>query len=232
MQTAAILLLLICYGAAGYLVWQQRNLIYLLVILAGHVGALLLPLWHLLYAGDSRLSLATFWATLSQPPTLTSILIAGWPHALPAIFVLLLYLTRWWFPGSLTGAMTYVVFLLYHLLIELIGLQSGLWPSRYSPLPFGVPAPLFSAIMAALVSYALLYVLLSIYRYAWTSLILALLPTLLLLSLLVYGLLGAPLWIALALDGVPWAVGLGTASALALLLWAVQIVTGGIRRVE
>ncbi|EFO79916.1 hypothetical protein OSCT_2209 [Oscillochloris trichoides DG-6] len=231
MQTAAILLLLICYGAAGYLAWQQRNPIYLLAILAGHVGAVLLPLWQLLYVGETRLSLATLWSTLSQRPTTTSILIAGWPHALPALMVLLLYLTRWWFPGSVSGLLTYIAFLLYHLLIELIGLQPGLWPVRHSLLPL-VPTPLLSALMAALVSYALLYLLLSIYRYAWTSMVLALVPAILVLSLLIYGLLGAPLWIALALDGVPWAIGLGTASALALLLWAIQIVTGGIQRVE
>ncbi len=232
MHIVAILLLLICYAAAGYLVWQQRNPIYLLTILAGHVAAILLPLWHLLYAGEARFSLGALWATISQWPPLTSILVAGWPHALPALIVLFLYLIRWWFPGGLTGVLTYGSFLFYHLLIELIGLQPGLWQLPYNPLPLRIPTSLLSALMAALVSYALLYLLLLVYRYAWTSMVLVLIPAILLLNLLIYGLLGAPIWIALTLDGVPWAVGLGTASALALFLWAIQIVTGGIQRME
>jgi len=50
------------------------------------------------------------------------------------------------------------------------------------------------------------------------------------LSLLVHGLLGAPLWIALLLDGQPWVVLAGLFSTLLLLVWAGQIITSGIRR--
>jgi hypothetical protein len=125
-----------------------------------------------------------------------------------------------------------MIFLLYHLLIELVGLRANLWSYREAALPMGLPSPLLSAIMAGLISYAALYVLLSTYRYAWLSMALAIIPSVLLISLLIHGLLGAPLWIALALNGASWTVGLGAISALALLLWAIQIITGGLRRVE
>jgi hypothetical protein len=60
--------------------------------------------------------------------------------------------------------------------------------------------------------------------------LLAVLPAALLLSLLVHGLLGAPLWIALLLDGQQWAVLAGMLSTVVLLVWAAQIITAGIRR--
>lgn len=232
MQTAAILLLIICYGAAGYLAWQQRTPIYLLALAAGHLSALASPLWQLIYGVSYGVSLEAVQATISQPAPAALILAAGWHYPLPAMLVLYLYMTRWWFPGSITGLLTYLIFLLYHLLIELVGLRARLWSYRDMALPLGVPSPLVAAIMAGLISYAFLYVLLATYRYARLSMALAVVPAALLISLLIHGVLGAPLWIALVLNGAAWAVGLGTVSALALLLWAIQIVTGGISRVE
>ncbi|NNJ10126.1 hypothetical protein EKD04_007285 [Chloroflexales bacterium ZM16-3] len=232
MQTAAVILLILCYGAAGYLAWQQRTPIYLLALVAGHLSALSSPLWHLLYGVSYGISLDSVQAAIAQPVPTSLILAAGWHYPLPAMLVLYLYMTRWWFPGSITGILTYLIFLLYHLLIELVGLRASLWSYRDMALPLGLPSPLLSAIMAGLISYALLYVLLATYRYAWLSLALAVVPAALLISLLTHGLLGAPLWIALVLNGAPWAVGIGTVSALALLIWAIQIVTGGISRVE
>ncbi|MBX0327971.1 hypothetical protein K2Z83_09820 [Oscillochloris sp. ZM17-4] len=232
MQTAAIILLLICYGAAGYLAWQQRTPVYLLALVAGHLSALASPLWRLLYGVSYGVSLDSVQAAVTQPVPASLILAAGWHYSLPAMLVLYLYTTRWWFPGGITGILTYLIFLLYHLLIELVGLRASLWSYRVIDLPLGLPSPLLAAIMAGLVSYGLLYVLLATYRYAWLSMALALVPAALLISLLTHGLLGAPLWIALVLNGASWAVGLGAVSALALLLWAIQIVTGGISRVE
>jgi hypothetical protein len=231
METAAIVLLIICYVIAGYLAWRQRSAIYLLAMVSGHLSALASPLWRLLYGVSYGLSLDRVQAALAQPAPTSLILASGWHYPLPAMLVLYLYLTRWWFPGSITGVLTYLIFLLYHLLIELVGLRGSLW-SYKAALPLGLPSPLLAAIMAGLISYATLYVLLSTYRYAWLSMALAIIPSVLLISLLIHGLLGAPLWIALALNGASWAVGLGTISALALLLWAIQIITGGIRRVE
>jgi hypothetical protein len=232
LEIASILLLLICYAAAGYLAWQQRSAIYLLGLLAGHISVLLSPLWRLLYGVNYGVSLESVRDALSQPAPLSLLLAAGWHYPLPALVVLYLYLTRWWFPGGLTGLLTFVIFLLYHLLIELVGLRASLWSYPSAELPLSLPSPLLAAIMAGLISYGMLYVLLATYRYAALSMALAVLPAALLLSLLVHGLLGAPLWIALALNGASWAVAIGAVSALALLIWCVQIITGGLRQVE
>jgi hypothetical protein len=232
MQAAAIVLLIICYAAAGYLAWRLRTPIFLLALVAGHLSALASPLWRLLYGASGEVGLDAVWAAIAEGTPAATVLAAGWHYTLPAALVLYLYITRWWFPGLITGALTYMVFLLYHMLIELMGLRADLWAYSTVALPLGLPSPLLAVIMAGLISYAFLYVLLSTYRYAWLSMTLAVAPAALLLSLLIHGLLGAPLWIALALRGPSWAVSLGALSALALLLWAVQIVTGGLRHVE
>jgi hypothetical protein len=63
-------------------------------------------------------------------------------------------------------------------------------------------------------------------------LLLALLPALLLLTLLVRGLLGAPLWVAQLIDEPTWIVTIGMLSTLGLLLWAIHIVARGLSRIE
>ena len=57
LEIAAIILLLLCYAAAAYLAWEQRSPIYLLGLLAGHLSALLSPLWRLLYGVGYGVSL-------------------------------------------------------------------------------------------------------------------------------------------------------------------------------
>lgn len=230
MEFAATLLLIVCYGTGGYLAWAQRTPLYLFAILAGHVGALASPLWRVLYGISYRLDLPTVLTLLGQPIPLPVLIGAGWYYTLPAMIVIFLFVTRWWFPGTLTSGLTYLVFLGYHLLIETLGLRTQTWAYDGAALPFGISAPLLAALMAGLISYGLLYVLLAVRRFAWPSMLLALLPSVLLLSLLVYGLLGAPLWVTLLLDGQDWAVAIGMATTLTLLAWAGWIITGGISR--
>lgn len=232
MEFAATLLLLISYGLACYLGWTQRTPIYLFAIVGGHLSALASPLWRGLYGVRYSLDLATVQTLPGQPVPLPVLIGAGWYYPLPALVVLYLYTTRWWFPGGLTGVLTYLVFLLYHLLLEALGLRTQTWAYSGVTLPFGFSAPLLSAMMSGLISYGLLYMLLATQRSTWPSMLLAVVPAPLVLSLLVHGLLGAPLWIARLLQGEPWAVAAGLISCLVLLGWAAQIITGGIRRLH
>jgi hypothetical protein len=232
MEIAATLLLIVCYGLGGYLAWAQRTPIYLFAILAGHLGALASPLWRVLYGVSYNLDLTTVQTLLGQPVPLPVILGSGWYYTLPALVVFFLYTTHWWFPGGVTGVLTYLIFLLYHLLIESLGLRTQTWAYSGSSLPLDFSPALLGAIMAGLISYGLLYTILAVYRFAWPSMLLSLLPAALAMSLLVHGLLGAPLWLALLLDGQAWATLAGLATTLALLAWAGQIITGGITRIE
>ncbi len=230
MLFVTVLLLIVCYGLAGYLGWLQRTPIYLFTIAAGHLSALASPLWRLLYSIQYSPSLSTVQTLLGQEVPLSLAWGAGWYYPLPALIVFYLYFIHWWFPGALTGILTYLIFLLYHLLIETVGLRTETWGYELMVLPLGLSTPLLSAIMNGLVSYGLLYVLLAVWRSTWPSMLLAILPAALLLSLLIHGLLGAPLWIALLLEGQPWALLAGLLSTIVLLVWAAQIITGGIKR--
>ncbi|NJN16016.1 MAG: hypothetical protein HC822_06900 [Oscillochloris sp.] len=230
MEFAAILLTLLVYGAAGYIWWLFRTPIFLIAILAGHLSALASPLWRLLYGLNYSAGLNTIQAVLGQPIPFSLIVAAGWFYPLPALVVLYLYLTRWWFPGYLTGMLTYAIFLLYHLLIESLGLRNSLWSYEIAGLPLGLSRPLLTAIMSGLISYGLLYLVINTYRSSWLTMTLTVLPAALLLSLLVHGLLGAPIWATLILGGAGWALALGTICALGLLAWGVHIVTLGLAR--
>jgi hypothetical protein len=165
---------------------------------------------------------------------------AGWFYTLPAMVVLYLYRyqLQMRFSGYLTGLVIYGAFLFYHLILETIGLRFQIW-SYQSPatMPLGISSALLSVIMAALISLGLLYLLLVIYRYGWLSMLLTLLPSTLVLSLLIHGILGAPLWIAMfgisrLLPGQSWVITIGLISTLALLAWAVHIVCWGLQHVD
>jgi hypothetical protein len=232
MEFAATLLLVICYGLAIYLAWAQRAPIYLIALGAGHLSALASPLWRLLYGVRFSPGLETIQTLLGQPIPLGVLLGSGWYYPLPALLVLFLFGARWWFPGRVTSLMTLLIFLLYHLLIETIGLRTRTWSYDAPPLPLGLSAPLLSALMAGLISYGLLYALLAAHRFSWQGLLVSVLPAALALSLLIYGLLGAPLWMALLLSGPPWVLSLGMLASLGLLIWVGQIITAGLSRVQ
>ncbi|PDW02867.1 hypothetical protein [Candidatus Viridilinea mediisalina] len=232
MEIVAILLLLICYGLAAYLAWLQRTPLYLLALGAGHLSALALPLWHMLYGARLSAGFEQAQQLLAQAIPMGVILGSGWYYPLPAIIVLLLWRTRWWFPGYLAGFITFFIFSLYHLVLETIGLRTRTWSYEAGLLPWGLTAPLLHAFMAAVISYGLLYVLLATNRFSWQSLLVLVLPAGLGLSLLVHGLLGAPFWVALIVGGPAWMAQVGLFTSLALLLWASQIITSGFNRLQ
>jgi hypothetical protein len=230
LEFLAILLLLVCYGLAVYLGWLQNTPIYLFTLFAGHLSALASPLWQRLYDVVYRADMARIEGLFGQPIPTSLLIGSGWYYTLPALIVFYLFSTRWWFPGAVTGVLTFFVFLLYHLLIESVGLRSQVWAYSGAALPLNFSQPLLAGLMSALISYGLLYALLVVHRSSWQSLLLAVLPAPLLMSLLVHGLLGAPLWAALALQGQAWALTAGLLSTLVLLAWCLQIITGGVRR--
>jgi hypothetical protein len=232
MDFLAILLTLLCYGLAGYFWWQYKTPVYVVILLSGHVAALASPLWSLLYGVAYRSDLAIMTTLFDRPLFRTLFIASAWFYTLPALLVFYLYQTRWWFPGYITGLLTYAAFMLYHLLIEALGLRANLWSySNTTALPF-ISSPFLSALMAALISLALLYVLLITYRYALPSMLVTLLPATLAISLLIHGLLGAPLWIALLLEAQSWTISIGMISTLALLGWAIHILTHGLTQAD
>jgi len=234
MEFGVALVTIACYGLAAALWWYDGWRQYVFALLSGHVAALLAPLWATLYGVVYNPALAALRLPLGVPLPTALVLASAWVYPFPALLVLFLYHARWWFPGYLTGLLTYVLMLLYHLLLQLVGLRSQAW--AYGAEPLGMlplPPALVSAALAALVSLGLLYVLLLVGRYALLSQLLTLLPATLLLSLGIHGLLGAPLWVPLLLrlallSAPPWLLSVGLLFTLALLAWAIHIGAWGL----
>lgn len=235
MAFIAALLTLLCYAAAGYLGWLRRTPVFVFALLSGHISALATPLWSRLYGVVYDPAFTPLTTLGGQPLPWAVMIAAAWYYPLPALIILVLYREHWWFPGYLSGLLTYLVFLLYHLVIETLGLRVGAWTYNDPLLPFGISNALLAAAMAALVSLGLTYLLLVIHRSAPFNLALVLLPATLALSLFIHGILGGPLWVALILPQAQetvWVAMIGMASTLALLVWAVLIITGGLKRIE
>lgn len=231
MELAATLLLLICYGLAAYLAWAEGTPLYLIALVAGHLSSIASPLWRLLYGVNYSLDLTIIQMLLGQSAPLSVIIGAGWYYPLPALVIYYLYSVRWWFPGIVSGVITYIFMLFYYLLIEILGLRAQIWGYTLPRLPLGLSAPLVAAPMSALVAYGLLYGLLLVHRHTWQGMLMLILPAPLVLSLLVHGLLGAPLWVALLFNGQPPVVLAGLICTLLLMVWAGQIITSGLRRI-
>ena len=252
MERGVILLTLGAYGLAAYLWWRERSPTYLIALVAGHMVSLLSPLWQSLYGFVYDEGGPAVYMLFGHPLP-RAVFLAAWTTMLPPLVIFFLFRRRWWFAGYTTGLLTFLLFVLYHLLVELLGLRAGWWcytgqsalpfglplapappPGNSacgaSPLPFGLPIALLAALMNGLVSLGLLSALLLTHRYAWFSLICILLPMPLLLSLFVHGLLGAPLYAALLLGAQSWAGAIGLLGTLGLLTWGAHIVAGSLNQ--
>jgi hypothetical protein len=252
MQLGVILLTLGVYGLAAYLWWHEHSPNYLIALLAGNLVSLLSPLWQALYGFSYDGRLAPLYTLLGHPLPRT-IFLAAWTIALPPLVIFYLFRRRWWLSGYTTGLLTFVLFVIYFLVVEMSGVRAGWWcysgrtslPFGLLPpaqpavatscsgpsLSFGLPVTFLAALMNGLVALGLLSALLLTHRYAWTSLLFILLPIPLLLSLFVNGLLGAPLYAALLLQAqASWAGALGLVGTLGLLAWGAHIVAGSLNQ--
>lgn len=234
MEALVILVALVCYSVALFLWWRHQQPIFLVGLVAGHVGALSSSLWPQIYPESYRADLSVLFSLFDLPIYTTLFIAAAWYFTLPGLIVTLLYLRRWWQPSYLVALVTYGGFLLYHILLERIGINNGFWNyATVTPLAFGLSQALLAALMSSIISLIFLYVLLLVRRFALLSLLLTLLPALLFANLLVRGLLGAPLWVSLLLGTTQdWILLVGTTGTLLLLVWATHITLTGLSRVE
>jgi hypothetical protein len=246
MQLGVFLLTVGVYGLAIYLWWREHSPNYLMALVAGNLMTLLSPLWQSLYgfsySGQLPALLTMFGHQLPR-----TVFLAGWTIMLPPLAIFYLYRHNWWFSGYTTGLLTFALFVVYFLVVEMTGVRASWWcysgrtslpfgvlelsssttaPTCYGPpLSFGLSVTLLAALMNGLIALGLLSALLLTHRYAWTSLVFILLPIPLLLSLFVNGLLGAPLYAALLLQAqASWAGALGLLGTLGLLAWGAHIV--------
>mgnify|MGYP001078739050 CR=1 FL=1 len=249
MQFGVLLLTLGAYGLAIYLAWRDRTFNYLVALIAGNLLALLSPLWQSLYGFSYADGLPTLYMWLGRPLP-RPIFWAAWTIMLPPLVIFYLYRHRWWISSYTTGLLTFALFVVYFLVIEMIGVRASWWcysgrtelpfnllpaatlqpTSCFGPtLSFGIPVIFLAALMNGLIALGSLSALLLTHHYSLSSLLFILLPIPLLLGLFVHGLLGAPLYAALLLQAqASWAGALGLLGTLGLLAWGAHIVAGSL----
>jgi hypothetical protein len=233
MVVAVTLLALVCYGLAIFLWWNQNRPIFVFVLISGHIAALASPFWPIIYSFSYQADMTPLFSVLGRPVPTMIFFASAWFYTLPVLVVLYLYFMHWWRPGYLTALITFGGFLFYHTVMESLGLRLDLWSYASTiTLPFGLSNALISALVAALISLLLLYGTLLARRLPWMSMFVVLLPATLLSSVLVRGLLGAPLWISLVMDVQDWMLTIGVISTLALLAWGIHIVAWGLSKIE
>jgi hypothetical protein len=232
MEIGVILFTIGVYGLAVYLGLQERTASYAVALLGGHLAVLASPLWQALYGFTYDPTLATLLAWERENATHAlpvPVFLAGWALSLPALVIFFLYRRRLWFTGYLSGLLTLAIFVLYHLLLETLGMRAGWWGyAEAAALPLGVSAVTLAALMNGMISLGLLAALLLTRHYAPLSLLAFLLPVPLALVLLVHGLLGAPLYTVLLLQAQSWAGVIGMVGTLGLLAWCGHIIASGI----
>jgi hypothetical protein len=241
MQVGVIFASIIMYALAIFLWWREHTPNYFVALLAGNLAVLLSPFWQALYVFSYNEDFPILYrigsvggiqalARLQAFGLPRPVFWGGWLIMLAPLAIFYLYRHRWWFPGYLTSLLTFILFVLYHLLIETIGLRQGWWNYNDSALPLGLGKPLLAALMNGLVSLGALAALLLTRRYSLGSLLAILLPIPLALCLLVHGLLGAPLYTALLLQAQSWAGAIGLIGTLGLVASGVHIVASSLEQ--
>jgi hypothetical protein len=240
MEVGVIFAGIVVYALAIYLWWREHTPNYFVALLGAHLAVLLSPFWQALYVFSYSGSFPTLFrmgsggllalARLQSYALPRPVFLGAWAIMLAPLLIFYLFRHRWWFPGYLTSLLTFILFVLYHLLVETIGLRQEWWRYSGGVLPLGLGQPLLAALMNGLVSLGALAALLLTRRYSLTSLLAILLPIPLALSLLVHGLLGAPLYTALLLRAQSWAGAIGLIGTLGLVASGVHIVASSLEQ--
>lgn len=236
MEAAVSLVTIVCYGGAFYLWWQTRTPLVVMMLLAGHLGSLVSPLWSLLYRESYSPDLTVQYSLVGYKLLRPIVVASAWYYTIPAVVVFSLSQGGWWRATYLNVLMLFGGCLLYHAALEQLGLLLNIWDYHHAvPLPFGLTNWVLSSLMAAIISLVLIYVLFFVHRYVrhpWYSMAMIVLPAPLLTNVVVRGLLGGPIWITALFGAQGWAATMGVLLALALLVWAIHIIAGGMARLQ
>ncbi|MDZ4718271.1 MAG: hypothetical protein SH847_07340 [Roseiflexaceae bacterium] len=236
MEIGVIILTVGAFGLAIYQGVRERTALYVVALLAGQLSTLPSPFWQWLYRFSYGISGPALLKLVDHPlPRIVAL--AGWTALLPPLLIIALSHRRAWFTSYPMALLLFTLFLMYQIVIEVVGTQAGWWRYEGPLLPLRISGIILAALMNALVSLGVLAALQVTRHYALGSLLLFLLPVPLLLRLLVHGLLGAPIFTVLLirtympeLATESWADLIGVAGTLALLGWGVHVVAGTLAR--
>jgi len=148
MQVGVIFASIMVYALAIFLWRRDHTPTYFVALLAAHLAVLLSPFWQALYVFRYSEDFPTFYrlGSVAGIQALTRlqayvlprpVFLGAWAMMLAPLAIFYLYRHRWWFPSYLTSLLTFILFVLYHLLVETVGLRQGWWSYQGGALPLG-----------------------------------------------------------------------------------------------
>ncbi len=219
----------LAYLLATLLLWRDRTLRPFLLLLAGSITTLSQPIWSRLFANAPQApgNIVHFGEVASIP--LWAMLGGGVLLALPPLFIVYGLRHGWWNQHYLAAWGFFVSFFLFFLILEVVQARSEIRLFVRPTLPRGGRAEtLLHALLLAATSFGLLYAFVTTRHFALQIAMLPLLLSGLAASVLLFGILCSPLWVARLLDQPDRIVLIGAAVSALLLLWAVHLLASGL----
>jgi hypothetical protein len=224
-----MIITVVSYGFALFLLWRERTLRYLLMLLSGHTVILLMPLWQWVYQATPMA--ADGLSLLNRFMIPWSLLIGGGPLlALPPLTFYYGLRHRWWSRHYLAIWISYIIFVMYFLFIEALLVRNGtiLFADTLVIGNTSVPAEIIQALLFGGVSLGMAYSLVSTRHYALSVAVVPLLLSGAVSALLFLGIFASPLWVAGLLEQSGLIVIGGALVSLGLVFWGVHLLASGL----
>jgi hypothetical protein len=222
-------LTLIAYVVAVYLLWIDRSLRPLLLLLSGSIAMLLQPLWGRLLGSTSNVpgNVIRFGETAMVP--FWTVLGGGILLAIPPLVVAYGLRHGWWRQHYVAVWAFFLTFVLFFLSVEALQRRSNIELFARLELPQAPRAEtLLNAALLAGISLGLLYAFVATRHFGLQIAVVPLLLAGLAASLLLIGILCSPFWVARLLDQPDRIVLVGAAVSVALVLWAIHLLASGL----
>ena len=222
-------LTLIAYVVAVYLLWTDRSLRPLLLLLSGSTATLPQPLWGRLLGGTSNVpgNVIRFGETAMVP--FWTVLGGGVLLAIPPLVVAYGLRHGWWRQHYVAVWAFFLTFVLFFLSVEALQSRSNIELFARVELPRAPRAEsLLNAALLAGISLGLLYTFVATRHFGLQIAVIPLLLAGLAASLLLIGILCSPFWVARLLDQPERIVLVGAAVSAALVLWAIHLLASGL----
>lgn len=219
---------IIAYALALLLLWADRSLRPLLLLLAGSVATLPQPLWSRLLGGTPSMpgNVISFGERVMIP--FWTVLGGGVLLALPALIIAYGLRHRWWHQHYMAAWAFFLTFVLFFLGVEVLQARSNVVLFAGIVLPQSQRAEsLLNAVLLAGISLGLLYAFVSTRHFALQIALLPLLFSGLAAALLLIGILASPFWVARLLDQPDRIMLIAAAVSAALVLWAIHLLASG-----
>lgn len=222
MEIILFLVTALFLALCGYIGTTTRSPLFLIVAIGAMIAGAGSPLWHLLYGIAYSNTLSDF--GFAALPTIA--VLGGWVMVFPALVVFMTLRRQMGEYGRLRSWGIVAGMLLYFWVIELLGVQTGLWSYDNEIAALGIPFSLFLALLHTFCAAAMLRVMFEYWRVPLDT-TLQLAPIWIGLQLLTYVVIGAPYYALSYLTDSGVMTSVGLVASLGLIGWGCVIVVNG-----